>query len=514
MAGFRIEGNTSGNVGEVDSNNNQYVKTPGHTSGGVAYGGGDENNGGISIFSEIDAGIMNGTREVLSPETDKDYRLRVAHDTFLDQELFNYTSQNTGKHQYVFTTLTCTMGTGGITTNSGSITTTTTGCTFGTFAMFPVGGTQTIVCETSIAFSAQPNANTIIDFGLFQRGASTAFAPTDGVYFRMSSAGLQGVINNNGSETTTSVFPLSLGSGTYVYTNNQTNRFLIQCNNVSTSFWINNYKYGEIPTPVGVNFPCRSMALPWSFRHAIVGGAAGAVTQAVISDYRVHIRGPLYGGDDFGTVGNRILGSYQGLSGGTMGQLVAGTVTSGTLVKPTAAVPSNTALTANLPNSLGGRIYETFTTGLAANTDGIFASYQVPAGTSSVQGRRLKIMGVKLSAFVQTVVTGGNVWTEWCIAYGHNISASLANTESSSLATNTSKAPRRVMLPELTTAVSAAQAVGTQCIQPAYYSDFSAAPIYVNPGEFIQLVGNRTQGAAAVTAGVIAYTYQFVYSWE
>lgn len=56
----------------------------------------------------------------------------------LDQELFNYTAQNTGKHTFTFTTLAATIGTGGITTNSGSITTTTTGLTFGTFAMFPV----------------------------------------------------------------------------------------------------------------------------------------------------------------------------------------------------------------------------------------------------------------------------------------------------------------------------------------------------------------------------------------
>lgn len=62
-------------------------------------------------------------------------------------------------------------------------------------------------------------------------------------------------------------------------------------NNVSTSFWINNYKYGEIPTPSSLNFPCKSVALPWSFRHAIVGGAAGAVLQSVVSDYRVFTRG-------------------------------------------------------------------------------------------------------------------------------------------------------------------------------------------------------------------------------
>ena len=77
---------------------------------------------------------------------------------------------------------------------------------FGTHAQFPVGGTLTLACETSVAFSAQPNANTVIDFGLFQRGASAAFAPLDGVYFRMNSAGMFGVVNSGGVETTTAVF--------------------------------------------------------------------------------------------------------------------------------------------------------------------------------------------------------------------------------------------------------------------------------------------------------------------
>jgi hypothetical protein len=301
------------------------------------------------MYSAVDEGQITAVREALSPEVDKDYRMRVAHDNCLDKELFNYTAQNTGKHTFTVTTLAATIGTGGITTNSGSVTTTTTGLTFGTHAQFPVGGTESIVCETSVAFSAQPTANVVVDFGLFQRGATTAFAPLDGIYFRMSSSGIQGVVNAGGVETSSAVFPLALGAGTWVYTNNATNRYLIQANNVSVSFWINNYKYAEIPTPAAVNFPCKSLALPWSFRHAIVGGAAGAVLQAVFSDYRVYIRGPQYA-DRLGPVGNRVYGSYQGLSGGTMGGL--STYVNST--NPTAAAPSNTALTANLPGGLGG----------------------------------------------------------------------------------------------------------------------------------------------------------------
>jgi hypothetical protein len=109
--------------------------------------------------------------------------------------------------------------------------------TFGTWAQFPLSGTQTLVNETALAFTAQPNANQVIDFGLFQRGAATPFLPLDGAYFRMSSTGIQGVINVGGVETTTAVFPASGGTGTFTYTNNVVYKWLIQTNNVKTTFW-------------------------------------------------------------------------------------------------------------------------------------------------------------------------------------------------------------------------------------------------------------------------------------
>lgn len=502
MANIQTGTSTAG-LANVDTTYNLMTNHPGYTSGGVVQGGGVANAGAITNFSEIDPGTVTGAREVLSPETDLDYRLRVAHDNMLDKELFNYTAQNTGKHTYTATTMAATAGSAGITTNSGSITTTTTGLTFGTHAMFPAGGTDTLVNETSVAFSAQPNTNTVIDFGLFQRGASTAFAPTDGVYFRMSSSGMQGVINNNGVETTTAVFPSALGTGTFTYTNNTTNRFLIQVNNVSTTFWINNVLYGEIATPVGANFPCRSVALPWSIRHAITGGAAGAVTQAVISDYKVFLRGVQYK-DDLGTVGNRVLGSYQGLSGGTIGTI--GTYTNST--NPTAAVPTNTTAAVGATGLLN-QAWETFS--LAVNTDGILLSYQVPAGTVAVQGRRLKVNGVKLSSFVQTVLVGGPISRVFTLAFGHT-AVSLATAETGSFTSGTTKARRIVLLPELTQHVTAAQAVNTAISQPGGAVCNFTNPIYVNPGEFVQVAvkGMGTVG----TSGTIVSHIQLDYSWE
>lgn len=481
-ANFQLEVTT-----QVDAlNNTQYV-------------------GGVKVYSEVDSGEFTNEYDLRSAEVDADYRMRVAMDNLLDYDSLKFTAQNTGKHTFTFTTLAATITAAGLTTNSGSITTINTGLTFGTHAMFSIHPTQTMVCETSVSFTSQPVANTLVDFGMFQRGATAAFAPLDGVYFRLTSAGLFGVINSNGSEVTTTVFP-------FAYTNNQNYRFLIQTNNVRTTFWVLIGKdmelLGSILTPVGLEMPFLSECLPWSFRHAIVGGAAGGVFQAIFTDYKISQRGGAYS-DSLGDVAARMNGTYQGVSGNTMGQLIAGTVTSGTLVKPTAAVPANTSLVANLPNSLGGRIYEQLSTGLAANVDGIFASYQNPIGSATVQGKRLKVSGIMLSGFVSTVVVGGGAVTEWYIAFGHT-AASLATAESASMTSATTKAPRRVMLPTLTAYMSAAQAAGTILQQAGTYVAFEE-PIWINQGEFIALVGNKTI-TSAITSGVLSYTYQFIYT--
>ncbi len=465
--------------------------------------------GSLRTFSEVDAGEIIGSPFLLSGEVDDDYRVRIAPDTVLDHYRFNYSNQETGKHTFTFTTLAATITTAGLRTNSGSTGTINTGLTFGTHAQFPIVSNQTTIAGTQLSFSAAPTANVIIDFGLFQRGATTAFAPLDGVYFRLSSAGLQGILNSAGGELSTGLFPLADGVGTWAYTNNTQYFCLIQTNSVKTTFWINNILAGEIPTPAGLAMPCKSEALPWSIRHAIVGGAAGDNNlQGLVTGYYVGIRGAMYT-NSLAEVASRSVGSYQGF-GAVIGQLIAGTVTTGTLVKPTAAVPLNTSLAANLPNSLGGRIYETLSAGLAVNTDGIYAQYLVPAGSSTVAGRRLVIRGISLSGFIQTILVSTIINVEWYLAFG-STGTSMQTLETGSMVTGTTKAPRRVMLPSFTMSIAANAAAGTMITQPEYKITFDN-PIYVNAGEYISLVGNKT--GVASTSGVIAYTYQFDYSWE
>jgi hypothetical protein len=458
--------------------------------------------GAVRVFNENDEGKLTGVTHLISPEVDIDFRQRVSQDLQLDEEVFNYTAQNTAKYLYGNTTMTNTWTAGQLTTNGSSITTTTTGTLFQSRAMFPTTGTCTLSGDFEIAFSAQPVTNTLIDFGFFQAPNANPYAPTDGVYFRLNSAGLQGISNNNGTETSTGVFPLANGTGTWAYTNNKRYQFIVYMGAVEAEFWVNDgtgtVKLGSIALPSGQGRMVMSSSLPLSVRHAIVGGAAGGVMQALVGAYNVRQGGVQYAVLP-STAGNRTLGSYQGLSGGTMGSLA----NYANSANPTAAVPTNT--TAALGTGLGGQFWETLT--LALTTDGIISSYQVPAGTANVQGKRLVIRGVGLTSYVQTAITGGPLINQYSLAFGHT-AVSLATGEAA-----TTKAPRRIALAALTQAVTAAQAVTTMVSQPGgSFVDFGDAPIYVNPGEFVALVSKKVGTVA--TAGVLAHVVTFVYGWE
>ena len=499
----KIIGSTSGLGVENDGNGNLLVNTPGHDGTGLERGGGDAEIGNIALMSENNSGVMDGARHNLSPETDEDYRLRVAHDNLIDQEMFCDTAQNTGKTVHAFTTLTATMSAAGLLTNSAAITTTTTGMTFGSNVPVPVGGTQTTVCETTVSFTAQPVANLAFDFGLFLRGATTAFAPLDGVYFRVTSAGVFGVINRAGVEVSEQCMQDN-GVNPFAYTNNANNRYLIQVNNVSTSFWVNNNRVCEILTPFATDFPCVSRSLPWSVRHAIVGGAAGAAFQGLIMSYRCLVRGPQYS-DRLSVVGNRVYGGYQGLSGGTMG----GLATYVNSTNPTAAAPSNTALTANLPGGFGGQ--GAVIAQVSAATEGIWSEWGNPASTTAVQGRRASIRGVYLDAVnIGAAVATTATTIQFRLAFGHT-AVSLATADTASFATATTKSPRSLAIGFMTWPVAAAIGQGPQ--GGRIFLDLGDAAAYVNPGERVALVGKFIAGTATASQ-VIAFTYQPVWGWE
>ena len=441
--------------------------------------------GAFRMFSENDS----ASNYLLSPETDKDFRLRVGLDTQLDEETFNYASQNTGKHTYTNTTMTAVWGTGGLLFNGSSITTTTTGARVRSYATFPLLDPGTLNVSSTVAFSAQPVANTLVDFGLFLDGAANPFTPTDGVYFRLTSAGLYGVINHNATEVTTAAF-------NFTYTVNKFYQFMLVVHERRVDFWIDGVLYATLATPVGQGQPYMSEALPYAFRHAIVGGAAGGVFQPTLKNYSVSIGG-LQISDTLGEINNRMVGAYQGLSGGTMGTLASYVNNA----DPTAsAALSNTAA---LVTGLGGQFR--FNAGVTAVTDGIVVSYQVPATTVSTRNRRLKVNGIRLSC----VNTGVAVATtasviQWSLAFGHT-AVSLATGEAAA-----TKAPRRIPVGIMSWPIAAA--VGAPPTGGDIELKFES-PIYVNPGEFFAFVAKFIIGTATASQ-VIWGTATVIHSWE
>lgn len=478
-----IQGSVSGNLAEVDATNRLKVN--------LDTGENPIQVGMVKFTSEIDDGTSTGTPLLRSPESDDDYRLRIAQEMIFDTETINYTAQNTGKYKYVTTTLTNAWTVSGLVTNSGNATTAGSGTSFSTYAEFPILGASILYCETEGSFSAQPASAVTIEFGLFRPGGATPFAPTDGVSFRLNASGMQGVINSNGSETATAAF-------VWTYNNNQKYQFIIAMHERGVEFWIDGVLYGSIDTPTGQGQPCMSTSLPFTLRHAHVG-TAGAAMSFTLNDYTVSLGGPNIA-QTASVLGQRVYGSYQGLSGGTMGSLA----TYPNSTTPTSATPTNTTLVANLPAGLGGQ--GTVTAPATAATDFIWGSFQVPAGTTNIQGRRLVLRGVmvdvvNLGAAVAT--TGTTI--QFSLAFGHT-SVSMATAEAVA-----AKAPRRIALGYMAWPVGAAIGAGPQ--GGRIQMDFGDAPVFVNPGEFVALIAKPVLGTATASQ-LLNFVWQPTYGWE
>jgi hypothetical protein len=463
------------------------------------------NVGCVRQFSENDAGSVTGVPRIVSGEADIDYRQRVSQDLLLDDHIFNYTAQDTGKHLSAAGTIASTWTVGNFTTNSGNTAAPAAGSFAGiaTYAAFPNNGTQTLSADVTAAFSAQPQTNTFIEFGF--AGASyvpSATAPTDGVFARLSSAGLFLVSVNAGTETPQAV-PLSGGTGKWVYTEDKKYQYILYMGGVVAQLWVNDgtgaVLLANIPLPSAQGRIASGQGMRFFFNQRVAGGAAGGAIQGKLGAYNVRLGGSNLT-STISTQGNRIFGSYQGASGGTMGSLA--TYVNST--NPTAAAPSNTALTANLPGGLGGQ--GAVIAAVAAATDGIWSSYQVPAATVSIPGRRLVLRGVRLDAVNLGAAVATTATTiQFSIACGHT-AVSLATAEGAA-----SKAPRRIALGFMTWAVGAAIGAGPQA--GPVFLDLGDAPLFVNPGEHLALVGKFLVGTATASQ-VINFTYTPIYGWE
>ena len=477
MAGFRIEGNTSGNVAEVDVNNNIKVNLPRVLA----------QAGFVVDASEVDSGAVTLTQLLRGLYVTSAYRLAAGVDSLLFNEQFPGAALNTGLWSQQAATMTIALSSGLLTLNATSSIATTVNARVQSFQHFPLMGTTPLWLQALVQFPQTPVTNNVCEWGF---GIATGLtAPTDGVFWRMNATGeFRGVVNFNGTETQSGTLDFAALVGT-----NTMRTFAIGISETEVEFWIDDVLVTTIAIPAGQSAATSSPSLPLLFR-TYNSASTAAAQQMRIGQVNVTLQDvPINK-----SWGNTKTGMGGHASQGQTGQALVSTANYANSVNPTAAVPTNT--TAALGVGLGGQFWETDT--LAITTDGIISSYQNPAGTATAPGRNLYISRVTVSSFVQTALVGGGYVAQWALAYGHTL-VSLATVENAA-----GKAPRRAPLGYQ--AVAAAAAAGV-VLTPEMEATFDP-PLVVYPGELIATVKKKI--GTAPTGGVIGHLIGFDGYWE
>jgi hypothetical protein len=182
--------------------------------------------------------------------------------------------------------------------------------------------------------------------------------------------------------------------------------------------------------------------------------------------------------------------AYQGQNGGTMG-------TSALLPNATAATTvTGAAISQTVPIATGLGGQAGIVAGVAG-VDGLITSFQVPTGGINQTPRNLVITGLRIDAvnIGAAVATTASV-LQWSLAFGATGGTvpSLAQAESASFVTGTTKAWRRVPLGVQSWIVGAAIGAPAEQISLNFQS-----PVVVRPGEWVASVAKFIVGTATAS---------------
>ena len=497
MAGFRIEGDTSGNVAEVDVNKNALVNLPYTTPAGVLQGGGPTKAGYVTVQYELDSGSETGVRHLKNPLVSEHRRLTVGLDTMAAMYNFNATAQNTGDFKHASSVMTMTQSGGFLNINPALATGSGNYAYLQTWKHFSLQADAEFHDGWTLIVTGTPPANQILEFGHFLGTAGVA--PADGVFFRITSAGIQGIMTYNGVETATGVCacgPLAA---------NMHHHMVIIVSHLGIHFWKTDdvteelILLADLKLPAGNTVPYLSMALPKCVQMRNSGVVTGGFTAKIGQTHvtQLDLNAGRTWAEQQAAQGN----AYQGQEGDTMGSVA---VYSNGALAAAAALTNTTAAAGN--TGLGGVVLVLPT--LASGTDGILLSYLNPVGSITQSPKTLVVTGVTISGGVTVVLSAAAILNlVFGVAFGHT-ALSLATTESASFAAGgTTKAPRRVPLGNLNSTIAAA--AGTSLTGGPINVKFTS-PIVVNPGEYFAItmsnVGVVTApGAIAVVVGVDHY---------
>lgn len=441
------------------------------------------NIGGVRNFSENDPGTITGTALLKSPETSQDYRMRVGLDTVLFTDTFNATAQNTGNWKHNFTTMTMTQSVGFLNINAaGTSTVANNYASLQSWRYFPLIGTAPLAVEFTGQITAWPTANEVFMAGLGV-ALGSANPPVDGVWFQLTSSGLEGVLRyNSGTQDT-----ITLISDVSTMPLNSNAKYVIVIGERGIDYWIDDVLYGtqEIPAAQGQPFMATSLPVFFQKHNANTVGSSPNMIIKVgeVSVTLMDLNSNLTWANQMASCGQGL----QGLNGGTMG---SPQIQWANTALPTAAAATNT--TAALGAFIGGLFL--MNAPATSATDLIVASYQNPIGSVNQTPRTMKLRGMKVDcvnagAAVATTATTFAV----AIAWG-GTALTLAQAESSSFANGTTKARRIQPIGVVNFPVGAA--IGA--ISPTIQFDFEA-PLVINPGEYIQVIAKPLIGTATAS---------------
>lgn len=485
MSGWAMKliGWATGNGAEVTAQNRVKVDLETNAAANAAQ------VGGVRLFSENDPGTLTGSPYLRSPETSQDYRLRVGIDTVLFCDSFNASAQNTANWSYTFNTLTAAQpGAGTVNFSTVQGTTSAHGAFMRTFQSFPLIGTAPLSVEfTAGQFTAALSTNEVWMMGFGLPTAATT-EPTDGVWLRLTTAGLIGEIRYNGTTTQSGVL-LSLAAVAL----GDLSKFAIVIGEQEVEYWRDDVLLAEQAMPSANGQPCLQGALPIFIMKYNTGAVSNTNTMRV-SDVTVSLLDLATSMPWAHQMALQGLSAYQGQNGGTMGT--------------TASLPNATAAT----TVTGGALSQTVAikTGLggeagiqagAAGLDGCVTAFQVPVGGINQTMRNLVITGIRIdSVNIGAAVATTATVLQWSLAFGATGGTipSLAQADTGSFVTATAKSWRRVALGLQSWLVAAAVGQSAQPIVVTFDN-----PIVVHPGQWVAAVAKFIVGTA--TASQVAW---------
>jgi hypothetical protein len=445
-----------------------------------------------------------GVKNLGYPLVSRDRKLQVGVDTPLFDYSFASTVQNTNLWRFASTTQVMAQSGNALQVNSGASGVATTGTSLTTWRQFRVDGTASTVFDFYGTLTSAIQASQNFFFGAYHPPALPQNQPTDGVFFRITSAGLEGgyVFNNGSVQTVLLAGPAS----EIMLSFNTIRQYRIVVDQTRLLFWVEDIngdliRLGSIVTPVAQGSAFSATQVPLCIQSANTGAVGATPAQMRFTQCTAVLR------DNNNVIDSRDASQLKGNTGAknTEGVAIGNTALLVNAIGTQPAAPAALANATVAAQFLGLGGYFRITPTLALNTDGILCSFQSPAAAiPAVFPRPLRIYGVRVQGVVQgTALTGGPGIVRVGVAHNHTV-ISLAATDTASFVNGTVKQAIRRLIGIESWPVNAP--IGTLGPLTTYECN-----IVINPGEFFQ-VFLKNEGVI-FTAGEIGYQVDIQSEW-